>query len=296
MDDRPITRALVALLALLLALGAAYGQEGDELPEVVSLVLIDADSNEPLFELEDGMTLDFSALGTRNLSVDARTRPRQVGSVLFSLNGEEIQLENVEPYTVAGDGEGGTDFYPWTPPLGDNVITAAPYTARNAEGQRGVARTVRFTVVERGPSERVLRTSPARTPRVQRVPGAAAAAAREALEAYATLRPAHVVLEGDHRGKVHLIDYGHAGTTLAVVLASGAELDSSSIYLGVGGCTGEGAVLLALRALEAGKSVTPTPLRYDGLMAGDFHIRVAQAVNEPSGDALCGELSGGRMP
>lgn len=299
MDDRPTTRALFALVALLLALGTASSQGEGELPEVISLVLIDADRNEALFELEDGATLDFSALGTRNLSVDARTRPRRVGSVVFSLNDEEMfQLENVEPYAIAGDGEGGTDFYPWTPPLGENVLTATPYSERNAAGQRGVARTVRFTVVEHSElGKRVLRASPARTPRARRVPAAPAAARSEALEAYATLRPARVALnaQGAQRGTVLLTDYGRAGTTLAVVLTGGAAVGAGSAHLGVGGCESAGAALLALDALEGGTSITPTPLRYEGLMAGDFHIRIAP--DEAPGDVLCGELNGaGRLP
>ena len=54
------------------AFGLAFAQGAGE---VVSLTLINADTNQPIGELSDGAVLNFSELGTNNLSVVANTNP-----------------------------------------------------------------------------------------------------------------------------------------------------------------------------------------------------------------------------
>jgi hypothetical protein len=306
-----------ALLSLFAFAAAQAATETTAVPEVLGLTLIDADSNEAIGELSDGMTLDFGVLGTRNLSVAANTRPERVGSVLFSLNDEaEFQLENLAPYAIAGDGDGGTDFYPWTPPLGSNILMVTPYRERNARGQPGRALSVRFTVVEGGRAGRaVLRAGPARPPTAPGLPDAPAAApdtvapdtvARTvAREAYATLRRPRFALtaQGERRGVALLTDYGAAGTTIAVFMEDSAAGEGYLAHLGVGGCGSGGAVLLPLASVqgESGLGATHTPLHHGGLVQGDFHVRVYRAEGElGEGElgvgelgAACGELGQG---
>lgn len=293
--------------ALSLSLFAAAMAQADTqttaAPEVLSLTLIDANSNEAIGELRDGMILDFGALGTRDLSVVANTHPERVGSVLFSLNDNpQFQLENIAPYAIAGDGadNGGIDYFPWTPPLGSNILMVTPYSERNARGQPGRALTVRFTVVEAGEAPRtaVLRAGPPRLPVAPGVPDAPATESETiAREAYATLRRPHVVLtgQGERQGLALLTDYGTAGTTITVLLEGAAAAERYLARLGVGSC-GNGVVLLPLESVqgETGVGITRTPLHYEGLMQGDFHVRVYRAGSEGGAGetpVACGEMS-----
>ena len=138
-------RAVFVLVAILFAAGFALAQGGAG--EVVSLTLFNADTDQPIGELTDGMTLDFSALGTRNLSVVAMTNPATVGSVRFALDDrEDYQTESNAPYAIAGD-QPGPDYNPWTPTVGEHTLTVTPYSESGGNGEAGTALTVRFNVV-----------------------------------------------------------------------------------------------------------------------------------------------------
>jgi len=117
---------------------APGGGKGD----VVGFTLINADTNQPIGPLKDGATLDLSKLPTRNLNVRADTRPANVGSVRFKLDGKTVRTEGTAPYALAGD-QGGR-YSSWTPSPGRHTLTATPYSRG---GARGKALTVRFTVV-----------------------------------------------------------------------------------------------------------------------------------------------------
>lgn len=111
---------------------------------VVRLVLVNADTDEDLMVLTDGVLLDLSALPTRNLNVRAEVEG-SVESVTFALNGA-LSVENHAPYALAGDATG--DFRAWTPTLGLNTLTATPYTLDKAGGTAGASLSVGFQVVD----------------------------------------------------------------------------------------------------------------------------------------------------
>lgn len=115
---------------------------------VSSLSLIDADRDTVIGTLHNGDTLDLSALPTRRLSIRANTSPARVGSVRFALNGSPLRIENAAPYTIAGDGSSGSDYYGWTPAVGRHTLTVTPYAAAQAGGTVGAPLSVTFTVVE----------------------------------------------------------------------------------------------------------------------------------------------------
>ena len=113
---------------------------------VTSLTLVNADTNADIGPLEDGDTINFSVLPTRNLSVRANVSGSP-GSVRFAYDGNgNYQTENYAPYALVGDTSG--DYKPWTPTLGSHTLTATPYSGSNAGGTAGTAVTVSFTVTE----------------------------------------------------------------------------------------------------------------------------------------------------
>src|SRR5690606_11429802 len=81
------------------------------------------------------------------LNIRANTSPESVGSVVFELDGKKFRTENVSPYALAGDNPPG-NYHDWTPPLGEHILKATPYTEKNGGGETGPSLTIRFTVVE----------------------------------------------------------------------------------------------------------------------------------------------------
>ncbi|ADB36683.1 SprB repeat-containing protein [Spirosoma linguale] len=112
------------------------------------LWLINADTDQPIQELTNGLQLDLSKLPTRNLAVQAVTEPTAVGSVVFALSGQQShqQVETLAPYALFGDNQG--HYYSWTPPLGNYKLTATPYSGAGGTGSVGTALSVSFTVIE----------------------------------------------------------------------------------------------------------------------------------------------------
>ncbi len=114
---------------------------------VASFTLVNADMNEDIGPLADGDVLVLSELPTSNLNVRANAAPNQVGSVKFALNGNSnFRTENVVPYALRGDVNG--NYYAWNPSVGQNTLTATPYSRNNAKGEAGNALSITFAVME----------------------------------------------------------------------------------------------------------------------------------------------------
>ncbi len=113
---------------------------------VTRFVLINADTDQPIMELKDGMTLSLSQLPTRHLNIRADTSPSVVGSVRFGLNSNpNYRLERNAPYALAGDLSG--DYRSWTPASGTYQVTATPYTSSDGSGTPGSALTIKINVI-----------------------------------------------------------------------------------------------------------------------------------------------------
>lgn len=107
------------------------------------LVVVDANTNTELFELNDGAVIDAGQLPDQ-VNVVAKTEPR-IRSVLFDLNGGFFQrLENVPPFALFGDISG--DFLPGSLPSGNNVLTVTTFLEQFGSGQEGDPLQIRFTV------------------------------------------------------------------------------------------------------------------------------------------------------
>jgi len=114
---------------------------------VTGFVLVNAETDEDLGPLENGVTIRLSSLPTRNLNVRANTSPSTVGSVRFAYDGNpNFRTENAAPYALAGDTSG--DYYPWTPAVGSHGLGATPYSQSGGGGAAGEPLSITFVVVE----------------------------------------------------------------------------------------------------------------------------------------------------
>ncbi|RDC64233.1 S8 family serine peptidase [Adhaeribacter pallidiroseus] len=112
------------------------------MPRVLELLLVDADSRKTIQVLQTGDILNLTRLPSRNVYIQARTGPTQVGSVLFNFDETEV-TENKTPYLFPG---ATADFFKLTE--GSYTLTAVPYTQANGKGSKGVPLTISFRAVE----------------------------------------------------------------------------------------------------------------------------------------------------
>lgn len=161
--------ALLTLGALVPASSPAAAQVRSQSlsvnPTVVSVTLIDADTNRPVpgyDPVPSAATLDLSRL-PRNLNLRANTAG-VVGSVRFGLdNNASYRTEDTAPYALCGDN--GNDFSAcpgnvFSP--GAHRVSAVPYGASGGSGAAGEGVLVNFTVVR--PAASALAPTPARAP------------------------------------------------------------------------------------------------------------------------------------
>ena len=119
-------------------------------PELASLTLHNADTEEVIGPLSDGDTLNLSTLPTKNLSIVARTSPQTVGSVAFTLDGTSL-VDNTVPYAVTSSNGGSgssADNAAWTPTIGSHTLTVTPFSEPDASGEAGTPLTLAFSVEE----------------------------------------------------------------------------------------------------------------------------------------------------
>jgi hypothetical protein len=121
------------------------------LSRVTRFALVDADSGRIIdgyHDLGTNVNLDLAELPTDRLSVrayvDGADGRRFTGSVRFAIDGEAVQLENMRPYAMLGDF--GNEWTAWTPEVGEHIVSATPYQLNHAQGEVGVAKTVRLRV------------------------------------------------------------------------------------------------------------------------------------------------------
>jgi hypothetical protein len=115
---------------------------------VQSFTLINADMDEDIGELKTGDVIDYAQIGTRSINIRANTFPRQVGSVVFTLNRQRRIIENHWPYAIGGDHYPDTTNYKAFPLVpGDYFLEARPYPMGSGRGTPGGYRSIQFRVV-----------------------------------------------------------------------------------------------------------------------------------------------------
>ena len=118
---------------------------------VASFTLIDADTDQPIAGFDpiaSGATINLATLPSRQLNIRANTSPATVGSVRFGFDGNaNFRTDNGAPYSLAGDDASG--YLAWTPTVATHTVTATPYSAADAGGTAGTARTLSFKVTDK---------------------------------------------------------------------------------------------------------------------------------------------------
>ena len=121
----------------------AYEFQGITIPAVTRFMLIDADSDLPIREINSGDILNYATLGPVN--IEAQTQG-DVSSVKFEMEGP-IRLrrtENVPPWALFGDRNG--DYRASTLFPGKYTLKATPYELPAAVGESGMAKEIEFEV------------------------------------------------------------------------------------------------------------------------------------------------------
>jgi hypothetical protein len=111
---------------------------------VTGLTLVNADTDQDIGPLTDGMVVSYGQLGTQNINIRANVSGT-VGSVVFGFDSNaSYRVESSAPYAIGGDSSG--NYHAWTPLAGAHTVTATPYSATGGTGTAGCAVTVSFTV------------------------------------------------------------------------------------------------------------------------------------------------------
>ncbi|MFW5748616.1 MAG: Ig domain-containing protein, partial [Chloroflexota bacterium] len=111
-------------------------------PSVVRFVVVDANTEQDLFVLTEGMNIDLSRHSSINIRAEVNGT---VGSVRFSLNDTaNYHVENVAPYALAGDNWG--NYRVWTMGNGQYTLTATPYSGADGSGTAYTPRSITFTM------------------------------------------------------------------------------------------------------------------------------------------------------
>ncbi len=116
---------------------------------VASLTLVDTTTGKDIRSLSASDTINLAV--TPHISIRANTSPAKVGSVAFFVNGTRTQVENVVPYSIAGNPT--TNGYgAWKPTVGTYIVSATPYTSTNAQGTSGKELKVTLKVINEKPN------------------------------------------------------------------------------------------------------------------------------------------------
>jgi len=108
-------------------------------------VLVAAPSGTAIRTITSGMTINLATLPTRSLSINIVPAPEVVGSVRVQYDGQ-VRMENVAPYSLAGDTKGIYDVANLS--VGTHTLSATPFSLTNFTGSSGRTKTIKFRVVD----------------------------------------------------------------------------------------------------------------------------------------------------
>jgi len=120
-----------------------------EIGAVKSFVLIDADDDREVMQIENGSVIDLAQLPSKNINILANTDTTDIGSVVFEWdNGDWYRIENTAPFSLVGDGNFGENYYGFTPKLGFHKLTATSFLKDDGNGASALPYTVHFLVID----------------------------------------------------------------------------------------------------------------------------------------------------
>ena len=105
------------------------------------LTLIDAASGAKIKEITNNTVINLAT----NQAVNILAEPPQAfidGSVLFSVDGKVIRIENTPPFVS------GAPLSPWRPTVGSHIIQVTPFNGKNLEGSAGESTIVTVQVID----------------------------------------------------------------------------------------------------------------------------------------------------
>ncbi len=116
--------------------------------DLKELILVDAEKDRRIRRLKNGDVLDLSRLP--DITVAAVPTDRDFnGYMVFFLNGQRIQRENISPYALAGDDPQG-DYNPYTFAPGEYELKVVSYVETDGDEPRIDSITVNIEVVGGG--------------------------------------------------------------------------------------------------------------------------------------------------
>ncbi len=118
--------------------------------EITSFTLMNAEADTEIGPLTDGSSFVLADLPSNQLSIRANTSGT-MKSVVFSLDGEVVMIENRAPYAFFGNT--GNDYAPWIPEIGTYTINASAYSLRRGRGTLLDSFTVTVSFTEADPGE-----------------------------------------------------------------------------------------------------------------------------------------------
>ena len=115
---------------------------------VSSFTLVNADTDQDILTITDGLAIDVSSFSTLKLDIRANTTS-DVESVRLELSGAKAnnRSENIAPYALYGDSPLG-NYIGSNFSVGAYTIKATPYTGNGLKGSKGAVKTVSFTLVQ----------------------------------------------------------------------------------------------------------------------------------------------------
>ena len=113
---------------------------------ITSFTLVNATTDQDIQTLNNGDSIDLSAVSGTNLNIRANNSSG-VGSEVFNLTGQETrtQTETSLPLAVFGDING--NYSNWTPAVGSYNLKATPYSQSGGNGTAGTSFSIEFNVI-----------------------------------------------------------------------------------------------------------------------------------------------------
>ena len=115
--------------------------------QVTGFTLVNASNSTDIQSLKNGDVVNLAT--APSLNIRANTSPATIGSVVFTLTGQQTATltETVAPYALFGD-VGGI-YNSWLPAAGSYTLKAVPYTGSKGTGTAGTSMTITFTIVDK---------------------------------------------------------------------------------------------------------------------------------------------------
>jgi hypothetical protein len=130
-------------------------QQTTTVGQVENLRLINADTDQPIFNLTNNLVINLYELNTANFNIQATTIGSSgiVGSIRFAYNGNiRFRTDSAIPFSMCPT-VGRRDYLTCTSlVIGNHTVKATPYANANATGTIGIPYQVSFQIVNVPPT------------------------------------------------------------------------------------------------------------------------------------------------